>query len=53
MNTDAEGQLVLADGLIYASEQKPQLIIDCATLTGAAKTRWVMITTHSFLMMSR
>ncbi|HFF2787988.1 TPA: aminopeptidase PepB, partial [Vibrio cholerae] len=24
-------------GLIYASEQKPQLIIDCATLTGAAK----------------
>ncbi|MDA0146787.1 aminopeptidase PepB [Vibrio sp. LaRot3] len=37
MNTDAEGRLVLADGLIYASEQKPELIIDCATLTGAAK----------------
>lgn len=37
MNTDAEGRLVLADGLIYASEQNPQLIIDCATLTGAAK----------------
>jgi len=37
MNTDAEGRLVLADGLIYASEQQPQLIIDCATLTGAAK----------------
>jgi PepB aminopeptidase len=37
MNTDAEGRLVLADGLMYASEQKPQLIIDCATLTGAAK----------------
>lgn len=37
MNTDAEGRLVLADGLQYASEQKPQLIIDCATLTGAAK----------------
>ncbi|MFV0576925.1 MAG: aminopeptidase PepB [Vibrio sp.] len=37
MNTDAEGRLVLADGLIYASEQKPKLIIDCATLTGAAK----------------
>ncbi len=36
-NTDAEGRLVLADGLIFASEQKPQLIIDCATLTGAAK----------------
>ena len=37
MNTDAEGRLVLADGLLYASEQKPELIIDCATLTGAAK----------------
>lgn len=37
MNTDAEGRLVLADGLMYASEQKPELIIDCATLTGAAK----------------
>ncbi|GAK18621.1 LOW QUALITY PROTEIN: peptidase B [Vibrio sp. JCM 19053] len=37
LNTDAEGRLVLADGLIYASEQKPELIIDCATLTGAAK----------------
>ncbi|MFB9133362.1 aminopeptidase PepB [Vibrio olivae] len=36
-NTDAEGRLVLADGLIYACEQKPQLIVDCATLTGAAK----------------
>lgn len=38
MNTDAEGRLVLADGLIDASAQNPQLIIDCATLTGAAKT---------------
>ncbi|SHF99246.1 aminopeptidase PepB [Vibrio gazogenes] len=38
MNTDAEGRLVLADGLIYASEQNPEMIIDCATLTGAAKT---------------
>ncbi len=37
MNTDAEGRLVLADGLIYACEQQPQLIVDCATLTGAAK----------------
>ncbi|UXI00710.1 aminopeptidase PepB [Photobacterium sp. TY1-4] len=37
LNTDAEGRLVLADGLIYASAQKPKLIIDCATLTGAAK----------------
>jgi len=38
MNTDAEGRLVLADGLIDASEQNPTLIIDAATLTGAAKT---------------
>lgn len=38
MNTDAEGRLVLADGLIDASRQNPRLIIDCATLTGAAKT---------------
>lgn len=38
MNTDAEGRLVLADGLIDASEQHPQLLIDAATLTGAAKT---------------
>lgn len=38
MNTDAEGRLVLADGLIDASEQAPELLIDAATLTGAAKT---------------
>ncbi|RXJ73134.1 aminopeptidase PepB [Veronia nyctiphanis] len=37
LNSDAEGRLVLADGLLYASEQKPELIIDCATLTGASK----------------
>ncbi|MBD1566694.1 aminopeptidase PepB [Vibrio sp. S12_S33] len=37
MNTDAEGRLVLADGLMFADAQKPELIIDCATLTGAAK----------------
>jgi len=38
MNTDSEGRLVLADGLIDASAKKPRIIIDCATLTGAAKT---------------
>lgn len=38
MNTDAEGRLVLADGLIDASALDPELIIDAATLTGAAKT---------------
>lgn len=37
LNTDAEGRLVLADGLIEADKQNAQWIIDCATLTGAAK----------------
>lgn len=36
-NTDAEGRLVLADALTYASEDKPEIIIDFATLTGAAR----------------
>ena len=36
-NTDAEGRLVLADALTYASEQSPELILDFATLTGAAR----------------
>lgn len=35
-NTDAEGRLVLADGLSYASKMDPQAIVDIATLTGAA-----------------
>lgn len=36
-NTDAEGRLVLADALFEASQSKPDLIIDFATLTGAAR----------------
>lgn len=36
-NTDAEGRLVLADALWEASQDNPKLIIDCATLTGAAR----------------
>jgi leucyl aminopeptidase len=36
-NTDAEGRLVLCDALAYASEQRPDLIVDFATLTGAAR----------------
>jgi leucyl aminopeptidase len=36
-NTDAEGRLVLCDALAYAVEQKPDTIIDFATLTGAAR----------------
>ena len=35
MNTDAEGRLILADALAYATEQKVDKIIDLATLTGA------------------
>ena len=36
-NTDAEGRIVLADALAYACESKPDLVIDFATLTGAAR----------------
>ncbi|RIV83194.1 leucyl aminopeptidase family protein [Aurantiacibacter xanthus] len=36
-NTDAEGRLVLADALALASESAPELVIDFATLTGAAR----------------
>lgn len=36
-NTDAEGRLVLADALALADEESPDLMIDCATLTGAAR----------------
>ena len=35
LNTDAEGRLILADALVYASEQRPDAIVDVATLTGA------------------
>lgn len=35
LNTDAEGRLILADALVAASEEEPNLIIDAATLTGA------------------
>ena len=35
LNTDAEGRLVLADGLSLAAEEEPDLIVDAATLTGA------------------
>jgi leucyl aminopeptidase len=36
-NTDAEGRLILADALALADEEKPALIVDFATLTGAAR----------------
>ena len=35
VHTDAEGRMVLADTLVFASQQKPMLLIDYATLTGA------------------
>jgi leucyl aminopeptidase len=36
-NTDAEGRVILADALAYACEQEPDLVVDFATLTGAAR----------------
>ena len=36
-NTDAEGRLVLADALALADDEKPELLVDFATLTGAAR----------------
>jgi leucyl aminopeptidase len=36
-NTDAEGRLILCDALAEAASEKPALLIDCATLTGAAR----------------
>ena len=36
LNTDAEGRLVLSDGLTLATEERPDAVIDLATLTGAA-----------------
>jgi len=36
LNTDAEGRMILADALAYSNKFKPELVIDSATLTGAA-----------------
>ena len=36
LNTDAEGRLILGDALSFAKKYKPELVIDLATLTGAA-----------------
>ena len=38
LNTDAEGRLILADALTYAKRYNPRLVVDVATLTGAAIT---------------
>jgi leucyl aminopeptidase len=36
LNTDAEGRMILADALSWAKNYDPELVVDCATLTGAA-----------------
>ena len=36
-NTDAEGRLIMCDALTEAETERPELLIDCATLTGAAR----------------
>lgn len=48
LNTDAEGRMVLADAIAYANKFKPELIIDAATLTGAA-VRAVGVKTAVFM----
>lgn len=48
-NTDAEGRLILADALVYAKRFNPMLVIDMATLTGAAEA----ITSHFGIAMTQ
>jgi leucyl aminopeptidase len=48
LNTDAEGRMVLADAIAYSNKYKPKLIIDAATLTGAA-VRAVGVKTAVFM----
>ncbi len=48
LNTDAEGRMVLADALAWAKQYDPELVIDLATLTGAA---WVAIGTQGMVGM--
>src|SRR4051794_24987896 len=48
LNTDAEGRLILADAMVRASEEKPDYIIDVATLTGA---QLVALGSHVYAVM--
>ncbi len=48
LNTDAEGRMILADALAYAKQYDPELVIDLATLTGAA---WAAIGTEGLVGM--
>ncbi len=50
LNTDAEGRLVLADALTYAERYKPRLVVDVATLTGAA---CVALGFHASIVMTK
>jgi leucyl aminopeptidase len=56
LNTDAEGRLVLADGIVAASEENPDAIVDVATLTGAVRialgTRYCAVMGQSALVNS-
>jgi leucyl aminopeptidase len=49
LNTDAEGRLILADAIARAGEEKPDIIIDVATLTGA---QLIALGSHVFAVMS-
>src|SRR5581483_3720017 len=48
LNTDAEGRLILADGMIYARAQGATHLVDIATLTGAIVAALGHITTGAF-----
>jgi leucyl aminopeptidase len=48
INTDAEGRVCLADAVAYAATKKPELIVDVATLTGAAN---IVLGRHGICMM--
>ncbi len=48
LNTDAEGRMILADALAYAQKYEPELVIDLATLTGAA---YVAVGPHAIVSM--
>lgn len=50
LHTDAEGRIVLADALHYAKQYKPRLVIDVATLTGAAM---VALGQHAHVIMTK
>lgn len=50
LHTDAEGRLVLADALHYARKYKPRLVVDVATLTGAAL---VAVGQHAHVIMTK